>query len=277
MLRRGLSVMPLVAWFIGLVATSAEAQRIGADAELAQAKAAREKGNSDEAFYHVERALAINPNLIEAHFVLASTANDLCTPSAEPGPDMRRCGLAFQEYLRVLDLDPNHQLALTSLAYLSYQFDRLDDAESNYRRALIVNPRDPEALCGVAAMDLRRSWADLAKATNGEINQPQRGRYIKSASCAEVGNRNRNRIDEGIMLITRAMDTRNGDVDLMGYLATLYWLRAEIRCGDERAFKQDTSTAYNVDRARNKRWRSRRQVDYLQKCPSAPNPLKYWK
>jgi hypothetical protein len=46
---------------------------------------AREKGNGDEAFYHVERALAVNPNLIEAHFVLASAANDRCLLRGNPG------------------------------------------------------------------------------------------------------------------------------------------------------------------------------------------------
>ena len=277
MLRCELSVMLRVLLLLCLVASSAEPQRTTADAELAAAKAARKKGNSDEAFYHVQQALAVNPDLTEAHFVLASIADDGCHPSAEPGPDEHLCELAFREYLKVLELNQNHQDALTSLAYLSYQFDRVDDAESNYRRALIVNPNAPEALCGVAAIDLRRSWADLEKATNGEVNQPRRERYIKSPSCAEVARKDRDRINEGIVLITRGLDIRNGDMDLMGYLATLYWLRAVVQCGDERAFNEDTSNAKRLDRARQEQWRSRKQSDYLQKCPSAPNPLTLWK
>jgi tetratricopeptide (TPR) repeat protein len=268
------AILPLL---FCLVASSAEPQRINADAELAAAKAAREKGNSDEAFYHVDRALAVDPNLIEAHFVLAATADDGCHPNAQPGPDVRLCELAFREYAKVLELDQNHQNALISLADLSYEFDRLDDAESNYRKALIVNPNDPEALCGVAAMDLRRSWPDLASITNGEINQQRRARFINLPKCIDARRRNQARIDEGIELITGALHVRNNDINLLGYLAAFYWLRGEIQCGNQRANSADRTTAKRLDRMRYERWKQRAQSDWLQKCPPAPNPLTRWK
>jgi tetratricopeptide (TPR) repeat protein len=271
--RCGILVLLDVSLLFCQIASAPEPQVIDAVAELAVAKAAREKGNSEDALYHVQRALFVNPELIEAHFVLGSIADDMCHPNAQPGPDERLCALAFQEYAKVLKLDGTHQGALTNLAYLSYQFNRLDEAESNYRKDLMLNAEDPEALCGVVAVDLRRSWSDLATTTNGDVNQPRRGRFINSPRCGDARSRNQARVDEGIALITRALHVRNDDIELMGYLAVLYWLRAEIQCGNQQAYNADTSTARRLDRTRQERWRSGRQSDFLQKCPSAPNFL----
>lgn len=246
-------------------------------AELAEAKAARERGNSEEALHLVQKILLVNPELIEAHFLLASVADDMCHPNAEPGPDEQLCGLAFQEYAHVVKMDGRYPGALTSLAYLSYQFNKLDEAEENYRAALKVNDEDPEALCGVAGIRLRRVMADLAVATDGGVNQPQRRRFISSHGCIDARSRNYAGIEEGIALVTRDLQIRPGDVDLMSYLAGLHWLRAEIECADQRAYDADMRIATDWDRAGYRSWRAREQKDFLQKCPTAPNPLTFWK
>jgi len=41
----------------------------------------------------------------------------MCMPNAEPGPDVRICGLVIPEYKKTLELDPSHQEALKGLAY----------------------------------------------------------------------------------------------------------------------------------------------------------------
>ena len=77
--------------------------------ELALSSAARENGDYPIALKYAQKAVASNPGLAGAHFAVARIADDMCYPSANPGPDMRLCNLAMEEYRRVLQIDGSHQ------------------------------------------------------------------------------------------------------------------------------------------------------------------------
>jgi tetratricopeptide (TPR) repeat protein len=72
--------------------------------------------------------------------------------------------MAIQEYNRVIQLQASHSDALKNLAYLMYQFNRLDESGGLYRRALALHADDPELLSAVAATNIHRVWPDLAAA-----------------------------------------------------------------------------------------------------------------
>ncbi len=257
---------------LSLISPAANPQVLTADAELAVSRAAREKGDYNAALLHAQMAVSLSPQMTEAHFTLGSIADDMCIPNAQPGPDERLCGLAIQEYKKVLELDASHADALKNLAYLLYQFYRLEESENYYRQGLALYPDDPEDLCGVAVFDYYHSASDVSK-TKAELNLSLKTPLIGSPLCSEVRQSNQARVGEGIALLSRALQFRSDDLDLMGHLSALYYVRAEIQYGNREAYKTDLNAARKLNRMLLNRTRKRRfPLRVLQKCPSAPPP-----
>ncbi len=252
-----------------LAAPAAGPQAPTADDELAAGISAREKGDNEAALRHLRHAVVLGPQMATTHFALGVTADDLCFSTAGPRPSAPLCELAIREYKNVLELDSSHEQALKNLAYLLYQFDRLDESESYYRKNLALHPDDPELLCAVASIDSQRIWRDVAAARAGL--QSSESSLVESPSCREVRNRNQARVEEGLTLLTRAVRIREKNLDLLGFLSGFYFALAEIQCGNQKAYEADVSEA--------KKWgrrladaTARPPHDVFRKCPAPPPP-----
>ena len=238
--------------------------------ELAAGVAAHEKGNLNAALSHAQRAVVLGPKTIEAHLLLARIADDMCVPNAQPGPNMPRCRLAEQEYKRVLDLDASHLDALRNLAYLAYQFAREDESERYYRRSLAARADDPDAVCGLAAITFHRVFPDVMK-TKIRLGVQPDAPIIQLPSCITLQTKHQARLDEGIALLMRAL-SRSNDPNLIGHLSVLYQIRADIQCGNKRAYQMDKAAARMWNLSRGQARDQDGPIDFLQKCPAAPPP-----
>jgi len=238
-----------------------------ADAELAAGMSAEGKGDYSGAIEHLQRAIALDPKMINAHFTLAAIADLWCDQSEGD----ERCRLAVEEYKKVLELDPLREDAMRNLAYALYQVSRAEEAESYYRQALALDPKDPEALCGVTVLDQKISFRveALARLENKlEANEP----LIASPFCHEVRDRNLSRVEEGIALLTQASKTNEHSITLMGYIAELYRGRAAIQCNNPRAYRADTNAAAKWYRLRKETSKKNAADLSFRKCPSPPPP-----
>lgn len=197
-----------------------------ATAELALSSAARQKGDQAAALKHAQRAIALNPEMVNAHFAAAEIASDMCVPNALPRPNVRECNLALEEYTRVVQLDPSHEEALKHLAYLLWQLGR-DGSEAYYRKALSLNANDPEVLAGIAAIDWRQS-RDEVRQPGAEAGIPAGRPSIGSPWCAELRRNHIDRVNEGISLLTKALQVQGGNAGLMAWLSQFYDTRAEM-------------------------------------------------
>jgi tetratricopeptide (TPR) repeat protein len=238
-----------------------------ATAELALSSAEQQKGDYPAALKHAQKAIALKPDMVSAHFAAAVIADGMCIPNAQPGPNMRECNLAIQEYKRVLEIDASHQEASKDLAYLLWQFGR-EESEAFYRKALALNPNDPEALAAVAAIDANRSWKEIALR---KAALPVEKSLIGFSWCSEIREKNVARVNEGISLLTKALGIKNDNIEFMGWLSQLYKTRAEIQCGNPPAYRADTSEARKWDRLRSAT-RTIGGDHSLRRYPPAPPP-----
>ena len=229
---------------------------------------ANEKGDIDAALQHLQRAVAINPKMTKAHFAIGTIADLWC------GMDGDRCGLAIQEYKKTLELEPSNEEALRNLAYSIYRVEGpgKDEAESYYRKALGLGTNDPEVLCSVAAIDAQRSWVDVGLAKIA-LKLPTGKALIDSPSCHEVRDRNLVRVEEGIALLTRALQIRSNSTDLSGFMSWLYTDRAELQCHNRPAYKADRNAARKWDRMRKEIWKRKADNYGFVKCPPPPPPM----
>lgn len=250
-----------------LIVPVANPQVPASEAEYAAGISVREKGDYRAALQHLRRAVDLDPTMTNARFALATVAEDLCTPN---GGEL--CELTIREYKAVLELDASREGVLRKLAYQLYSANRLDESESYYRSDLARHPDDPELLCAVAAVGFQRVWRDVAR-TKGELGLRPGEPLIQSPSCDAARERNWDRIEEGIALLTRALRVRNRNSGLMGYLSVFYVARAEIQCRNRRAFESDVNAARRWDRSRMKRWQTQSPNEYFRWCPPAPPPM----
>jgi tetratricopeptide (TPR) repeat protein len=253
----------LIACFMTLVARS---QVVPADAEYAAGMSAKEKGDYSEALRHLQQAVALDPAMVKAHFAIGVVADIDCQNRSD------QCQLAIDEYKKVLEFEPSREDALVDIAWVLYSLYRLDESESYYRSALALIPNDPEALCGVAALEAKTIWLEIIRAkveSRLTMEQP----LIRSSSCHVIRDRNLIRIEEGITLLARGLDVRRTSEELMAYLSWLYRARAEIQCDDPLAYKADEKASLKWNRMRLEIAKRRADRFLIRKCPTAPPPM----
>ena len=241
-----------------------------ADKELAAGVAAHEKGNFEAALSHAQRAVAVAPQRIEAHLLLARVADDMCVPNVQPQRDERSCKLAVEEYKGVLELDASQVDALKNLAYLVYQFNRVDESEALYRQGVARYPEDPDFLCGLAAINYSRVFHDVMEA-KARLNIKPDVPMIQLPACIAIQDKHHARADEGIELVMRALQANN-DSTLIRYLSELFRIRAQIQCRNRPAYEADRNAAKMWDLSWKQTWEKHTPADTLQKCPPAPPP-----
>lgn len=106
----------------------------------------------DEAGRLAEKAVALAPDMAEAHYVLGVSRHISL-----------RLDEAIAEYKKAVELDPNFQVARRSLADLSRASGKSEDALTIYREQLNAAPNDKVARAGIVL-----SLLDLGRIEEGE-------------------------------------------------------------------------------------------------------------
>ncbi len=101
---------------------------------IKQAGTDSSEGRVDEALTKIERVLAQDPDILEAHNILGNLYNKKDETEK-----------AIESYQEALARDPEYKPALFSLASTYEQLGRLEDAAAGFRRVLDIDPRDNTA------------------------------------------------------------------------------------------------------------------------------------
>jgi tetratricopeptide (TPR) repeat protein len=120
---------------------------------LKQAGGQSLEGRVDEAIATVQKALAQDPEIVEAHTLLGNFHGKA-----------KRHEAAVAAYRRALELDPEHQGALFSLALAYKNMGRLADAEAGFERARQLDPRNGKVLWQIADTWMQQGALDRAEA-----------------------------------------------------------------------------------------------------------------
>lgn len=123
-------------------------------------------GRVDDAIEKVQRVLAEDPEVVEAHLMLGN----LHTKA-------RRQDQAIAAYQKALALDDSHENAAFALALAYKQADRLDAAEAGFARVLEMNPRSTKSQWQLADIwsrrgDFARAEKTLADALTKNVDRP---------------------------------------------------------------------------------------------------------
>jgi arylsulfatase A-like enzyme/Flp pilus assembly protein TadD len=211
--------------------------KIGLFGLIGDAKALAREDRLEEAVEALSAVLAEDGGIIDAHVTL--------------GGWLRRLGRreeAIASYQRALDLQPDHQMALSELADLYRAMGRDDAAVEGYRSVLRVQPRSPQIWYQLATL-----YLDLGRVTEAEEafrealeHNPEMGAAYNSLATLAF---QRHELDEAERLVRRGLELEDDLRSSRFNLARVLEARGET---DEarRLYREELSLFADHGRAR---------------------------
>jgi tetratricopeptide (TPR) repeat protein len=211
----------------------------------------------EQAIDHFQKAVELDPALINARMYLATAYVSQYIPGVESPENVRTAQQAIDEYQRVIDANPSRDQKVNSakgIAYLYLNEKKWDDAKKYYRMASDLDPNDAEPYYSVGVIDWSACYAPRMEARAILGMKPDEHLSAKNKDqkkvCEEMKAKNSAAIQEGIDSLDKAIKLREDYDDAMAYMNLMYRERADIECDDEAARAADLKTADQwVDKA----------------------------
>lgn len=173
---------------------------------------------------------------------LATAYANQCTPGVETPENQRTCDQAIQSFKDVLAKDPNSLNSAKGIASLYFQMKKFDLAKEYYRKALEIDPKDPESYYSIGVIDWTQTYQPRMDARNKLGLKPDEPLKDKKV-CQEIKDKNTPVIDEGMQNLDKALQLRPDYDDAMAYYNLLWREKADTECGDPAAREADLKKA----------------------------------
>jgi tetratricopeptide (TPR) repeat protein len=225
-----------------IVLASAGCTKLQARDQLNKGVQSYKNARYEEAIEHFKSAVNLDPTLLNARIYLATAYAQQYVPGADTDENKRFATQAIEEYKKVLTVDSSNINSVKGIAYLYLQEKKFDDAKQYYNKAVHIDPNDPESYYSVAFID----WTEAYKFRQDERNKlgMRASDLLKDKKvCQLVKAHNAPFVEEGIGLLTKALQLRQDYDDAMAYLNLMYRERADYECDDPAARTADLKTA----------------------------------
>jgi tetratricopeptide (TPR) repeat protein len=221
------------------------AQTTSAKAEFDLGLSAYKQAKYEEAVQHFRQAVLLDPTFVPPHLQLASAYAQQYIPGVDSPENNQMGQQAIAQYEQVLALDParDQQVsALKGIAYLYLNMKLFERAKEYDRKILELEPNDPETYYAIGVIDWTESY-QLRMEQRAKLNLKPEESLIHTAECWDVRAKNEGRVKDGIEMLTKAISIRQTYDDAMAYMNLMYRERADIQCGNTRAYRSDVRTA----------------------------------
>jgi len=199
-------------------------------------------------------AVNLDPANLNGRLYLATAYMTQYIPGAESPENLQLAKQAKEEFLKVLERDPNDKTALASLASLSYQqaqgmpdleqkLKKLDEAKEWYLKLIAADPQNKEGFYSLAVIDWVKWYAAWMKGRADLGMKPEEPGPIKDKKVkADLQDQYSAVIEDGIKNLQKALDIDPNYDDAMAYMNLLIRERADL---DESPddYKKDVETA----------------------------------
>lgn len=204
-----------------------------------QGIAAFKNAKYGDAVEHFKEAAALDPTNNNAQLYLATAYMVQWIPGAESPENNEFANRAREEFLKVLQKDPNEKTALAYLASLAYnqaaslptdqKLAKFDEAADWNKKLLAVDPQNKEAYYSLAVIDYYRYHPALMLAevdlhVRPEDPGPLKDKKVRDALMA----RYETTVDDGIANLNKALEIDKDYDDAMAYLNLLIREKAKL-------------------------------------------------
>lgn len=226
---------------LALLATTG-CTKLAARNDLNKGVQAYKAGRYEKAVEHFRKASETDPELTVAKLYLATACVAQFVPGGEGAENESMAKCAEEQYRSVLTKEPKNVLSTKGLASLYFNKKQFEEAKEMNRKAIELDPKDPENYYSVAVIDWTQSYVPRME-KRGELglklDEPIKDKKV----CAQVKEKNEAKVQEGIEMLTKAIELRKDYDDAMAYLNLMYRERADIQCDDPAARAADLALA----------------------------------
>jgi tetratricopeptide (TPR) repeat protein len=239
--------MAMVAVGVFLV-TVTGCNKLRARDQLNKGVAAYKNAKYEEAINHFQDAVTLDPSLTNARLYLATAYAQQYIPGVDAPDNLRNAEQAIEQYKAVLEEQANNVNSVKGIAYLYLQQKKFEEAKTYYRKALEIDPNDPEPYYSVAVIDWTQSYQPRMEARAKLGLKPEDslvGKKDKEALkvCNDLKDKNSAVVQDGIDNLTKALQLRPDYDDAMAYMNLLYREKADVECTDPTQHAADLKTA----------------------------------
>lgn len=207
-----------------------------------------------EAVEFFKTAVNLDPTNLNGRLYLATAYMTQYIPGAESPENLQLAKQAKEEFMRVLEKDPNDKTALASLASLSYQqaqgmpdleqkLKKLDEAKEWYLKLIAADAQNKEGFYSLAVIDWVKWYAAWMKSRADLGMKPEEPGPIKDKKIkADLKDQYSAVIEDGIKNLQKALDIDPNYDDAMAYMNLLIRERADLDESPDQ-YKKDIETA----------------------------------
>ena len=241
------SVRMLAMTALGLVLLStAGCSKLRARDQLNKGVQSYKNAKYEEAINHFQQAVSLDPSLVNARLYLATAFAQQYIPGVENEENNQMGQNAIDQYKAVLERDPRNINSVKGIAYLYLQMKRFEDAKTFYRKAIEIDPNDPEPYYSVAVIDWTQSYQPRMEERAKVGLKPDEWIMKEKGNkkvCEMLRDKNAPVIQDGIAMLQKALDLRPDYDDAMAYLNLLYREKGDLECDDPAARAADLKMA----------------------------------
>jgi tetratricopeptide (TPR) repeat protein len=207
-----------------------------------------------DAVEYFKTAVNLDPANLNGRLYLATAYMTQYIPGAESPENLQLAKQAKEEFMKVLERDPNDKTALASLASLSYQqaqgmpdleqkLKKLDEAKEWYLKLIAADPQNKEGFYSLAVIDWVKWYAAWMKSRADLGMKPEEPGPIKDKKVkADLKDQYSAVIEDGIKNLQKALDIDPNYDDAMAYMNLLIRERADLDESPDQ-YKKDIETA----------------------------------
>jgi len=217
---------------------TAGCNKLRARDQLNKGVKAYRSANYEQAIEHFKTAVFLDSDLKVAKLYLATAYAQQYVPGVDSPDNVRNANQAIDEYKKVLENDPKNINSLKGIGFLYMQMKDWDKAREYYKKAIDVDPNDPEVYYSVGVIDWTQAYkdaSDLKAANSLKVDDELKGKGSQKW-CDQLKSKDGAAVDEGMKMLQTAIDKREDYDDAMAYMNLLYRRKAnDMTCDDAQA------------------------------------------
>jgi len=240
-MKTSLKFVAITAAAVSVLAT-AGCNKLKARDDLNKGVAAYKNARYEQAIDRFKEAVALDPSLQNAKLYLATAYAQQYIPGVDSPDNLQNANAAIDQYKAVLQQDPKNVNSIKGIAYLYLQMKKFEDAKSYYRKAIELDPNDPEAYYSVGVIDWTQAYQPRMEERAKMGLRPDEPLKDKKL-CAKLRGDSENIIQDGLDNLNKALQLRQDYDDAMAYMNLLYREKADRECDQPDQRSADLKTA----------------------------------